>query len=270
MSGFFALLIFVSLAALVLGFIKPSIVKMESRKKVMKIFIPAFLVSAVAASITAEESDLADEKTEEVEAEEDSVVEEDNYDTNEENTRENNNEPVEESANESVEDDPAENEANLEETEINTTDEHANDMTMEQENAVASAESYINYSAFSESGLIEQLEFEGYSADDATFAVQNITVDWSEQAILSAESYLDYSAFSKSGLIEQLEFEGFSNEDASNAVENIVVDWNEQAALSAESYLEYSSFSRSGLIEQLQFEGFTNEQATYGADAVGY
>lgn len=87
-------------------------------------------------------------------------------------------------------------------------------LTAAMENAIDAAESYLDYSAFSRSGLIEQLEFEGYKTQDATFAVDYVKVDWKQQAVKSARSYLDYSSFSLQGLIEQLEFEGFTNDQA--------------------------------------------------------
>lgn len=90
--------------------------------------------------------------------------------------------------------------------------------TVSQKNAVKSAEQYLAVMAFSKSGLIEQLEFEGYDTDDATYAVNKINVDWMEQAVKKAEEYLDTMAFSRAGLIEQLEFEGFSKEEATYAV----------------------------------------------------
>ncbi len=141
--------------------------------------------------------------------------------------------------------------------------------TRSEENAIGSAESYLDFSAFSRSGLIDQLEFEGYTNAEATLAVDYLDGDWNEQAALSAESYLDFTAFSESGLIDQLEFEGFTSDQATSGVNSITVDWNEQAWKSAESYLEFSSFSRSGLIDQLLFEGFTQSQATYGVDKAG-
>ena len=52
--------------------------------------------------------------------------------------------------------------------------------------------------------------FEKYSAADARFAVNHITVNWNEQAAKSAASYLDYGSFSRQSLIDQLEFEGFT------------------------------------------------------------
>lgn len=83
-------------------------------------------------------------------------------------------------------------------------------MTRAQENAADQAESYLDMSAFSRSGLIKQLEFEGYSKSDATYGVDSVDANWTEQADKKAEEYLAMSSFSRSGLIDQLEFEGFT------------------------------------------------------------
>jgi hypothetical protein len=91
-------------------------------------------------------------------------------------------------------------------------------VTAEQENAIGTAEDYLDYSAFSRSGLIGQLKFEGYSTAVATFAVDHVTVNWNEQAYLKAQEYLDYSHFSRSGLIGQLKFEGFTTKQATYGV----------------------------------------------------
>ena len=90
---------------------------------------------------------------------------------------------------------------------------------MGQKNALRAAQSYLDLSAFSYTGLIEQLEFEGYDTADATFAADNCGADWNEQAARSAKSYLELTAFSRDGLIEQLEFEGFTHEQAVYGVE---------------------------------------------------
>lgn len=137
-------------------------------------------------------------------------------------------------------------------------------------NALASAKSYLEYSEFSYQGLIEQLEFEKYSHEEAVYAVDNCGADWKEQALKCAKSYLEHSAFSYQGLVEQLEYEKFTSDEAKYGADNCGADWKEQAAKCAESYLEYSSFSRESLIEQLEYEGFTHEQAVYGVEQNGY
>ena len=143
-------------------------------------------------------------------------------------------------------------------------------MTLGQSNALKKARQYIESSAFSYQGLVEQLEFEGYEHADAVYGAENCGADWQEQANKKAKQYLDSSAFSYNGLIEQLEFEGFSTEAAKKAVDGCGADWFNQAAKKAKQYLSSSAFSRDGLIEQLEFEGFSYEQAVYGVESVGY
>jgi hypothetical protein len=86
--------------------------------------------------------------------------------------------------------------------------------TPSQDNAIAKAKSYLEFSAYSKEGLRKQLEYEKFSTADATFAVDyvetNQGVDWNEQAVEKAKSYLDFSAYSLEGLIGQLEYEGFT------------------------------------------------------------
>jgi hypothetical protein len=86
-------------------------------------------------------------------------------------------------------------------------------------NAVKQAKSYIRYQAFSYSGLIKQLKYEGYTDEQATYGADNCGADWYEQAAKCAKSYLKYSSFSRSGLINQLEFEGFSSDEATYGVD---------------------------------------------------
>jgi len=100
-------------------------------------------------------------------------------------------------------------------------EEESDTATIGEKNALAQAQSYLSFSAFSYSGLIEQLEFEGYSHTEAVYGADNSGADWNEQAALKAQSYLDYSPFSREGLIEQLEFEGFTREQAEYGVEAV-------------------------------------------------
>jgi hypothetical protein len=87
-------------------------------------------------------------------------------------------------------------------------------LTLPQQNAVGKAKSYVQYQAFSRSGLIGQLEFEGFSTEDATFGVDYIAPDWNAQAAAKAKSYLDIQSFSREGLYDQLIFEGYSDAEA--------------------------------------------------------
>lgn len=98
------------------------------------------------------------------------------------------------------------------------TEKYTTDLSTSQKNAMRTAQNYLSFMAFSYSGLVEQLEFEGYSHEDATFAVDHCGADWNEQAAEKAESYLDFMGFSRDGLIEQLEFEGFTYEQAEHGV----------------------------------------------------
>jgi hypothetical protein len=91
--------------------------------------------------------------------------------------------------------------------------------TADQRNARETAESYLDYSAFSREGLIHQLEYEGYSHADAIYGVDAVSPDWYEQAAKSAKSYLEYSSFSRSSLVEQLEYEGFTRAQAEYGVQ---------------------------------------------------
>lgn len=143
-------------------------------------------------------------------------------------------------------------------------------ITKGQQNALESAKQYLAFSAFSYDGLIDQLEYEKYTHEEAVYGADNCGANWNEQALKSAKDYLNFTSFSYDGLIKQLEYEKFTHEQAVYGASNCGADWNEQAALSAESYLEFSSFSREGLIDQLKYDGFTESQALYGVKAVGY
>jgi uncharacterized protein with LGFP repeats len=93
--------------------------------------------------------------------------------------------------------------------------------TVSQQNAVRKAEEYLRVIPFSRSGLIGQLEYEGFSTADATYGVDHVQVDWYEQASKKAADYLEVSAFSREGLIDQLEFEGFTYDQAVYGVNSV-------------------------------------------------
>lgn len=93
-------------------------------------------------------------------------------------------------------------------------------ISKEQEQAIKSAQSYLEMQGFSRKGLIQQLSSdagEGFPVKVATAAVDSLNIDWNEQAARVAKSYLDTQTFSRKGLIQQLESsagEGFTHEQA--------------------------------------------------------
>ena len=91
-------------------------------------------------------------------------------------------------------------------------------LSMGQQQAVESAQSYLDMGGFSRKSLIHQLVFEDFSKAEAGFAVDHIGPDWNAQAAQSAQSYLDMGGFSRKSLIHQLVFEGFTQAQAEYGV----------------------------------------------------
>ena len=181
-------------------------------------------------------------------------------------------EPIKENVETTKEENLSENIKSSSKVETTSTSviEESKKITLGEKNALSKAKIYLNTMAFSEKGLIQQLEFEGFTTEQAEYGVENCGANWNEQATLKAKTYLNTMAFSKEGLIHQLEFEGFTTSQAEYGVENNDVDWNEQAALKAKTYLNIMAFSKEGLIQQLEFDRFTTNQAEYGVKAAGY
>lgn len=89
-----------------------------------------------------------------------------------------------------------------------------NNVTIGQQNALSSAKRYLSIMPFSYEGLIDQLQFEGYTLNEATYAADNCGANWFEQAAKKAAQYLALTSFSKQSLIAQLEFDKFTHEQA--------------------------------------------------------
>ena len=169
-------------------------------------------------------------------------------------------------------------------------------ITNAQKNAVRTAHSYLESSGFSRDGLIEQLEYDGYTGSDATIAVDSLDMNWIKQAKKTAKSYLQDSGFSRNGLIEQLEYDGYTSSDATTAVDSLnlsqsksdkpeqsqtetveftpknsadLTNPQKNAVRSAKNWLEYSAYSRNNLIETLsQSDGYTIRDATFAVDSL--
>ncbi|MGE4213814.1 MAG: Ltp family lipoprotein [Anaerotignaceae bacterium] len=104
---------------------------------------------------------------------------------------------------------------------VTTTTTTTTSETVGQKNAREKAKSYLDYSAFSYTGLIRQLEYEKFSTEEATYAADKCGADWNEQAAKKAKSYMDYSSFSRSDLVRQLEYEGFTSSQVEYGVKSV-------------------------------------------------
>jgi len=81
-------------------------------------------------------------------------------------------------------------------------------LTQQQRSAAEQAKQYLGMEAFSQQGLIAQLDSPdggGYSVNDATVAVDSLTVNWNSEAVRSAKEYLSMEPFSCNDLIQQLD-----------------------------------------------------------------
>jgi hypothetical protein len=101
-------------------------------------------------------------------------------------------------------------------------------MTVSQQQAVQSAQSYLSMgSGFSLKGLMQQLTSssgEGFSKADAAFAIRHLHPNWDAQAVDSAKGYLSMGGFSRTSLIQQLTSssgEGFTLAQALYAVKAV-------------------------------------------------
>lgn len=161
----------------------------------------------------------------------------------------------------------------------------SNSPTTGEKNALKTALDYLDAMPFSYNGLIDQLEYEGYTYSEAVYGADNCGADWNKQAEQCAANYLAVMPFSRQGLIEQLEYEGFTNEQAVHGADASLNDTSKDISSSfssgspttgeknalktAQNYLDFMPFSYSGLIDQLEYEGYTHSEAVYGADNCG-
>jgi hypothetical protein len=99
--------------------------------------------------------------------------------------------------------------------------------TASQQQAIESAQQYVDFSGFSKYGLMQQLTSDagsGFTQSDAAFALKHITVDYNAEAVEAAQSYLDLTSFSRKGLINQLSSKagsGFTLKQATYAADKV-------------------------------------------------
>ncbi len=99
--------------------------------------------------------------------------------------------------------------------------------TTEEKNALKKAESYSSTMHMSKSGIYKQLTSEygeGFTAEAAQYAIDNIQADWNANALAKAKSYQSTMHMSKQNIYKQLTSEygeGFTAEEAQYAIDHL-------------------------------------------------
>ena len=146
------------------------------------------------------------------------------------------------------------------------------------EQAIRQAKSYLETMSYDRDELIDQLEYDKFTQEEALYGSAVAIGDSVELPAMSetmtaeeaVKNYLQYFPMSRQGLIDQLStIDGYSVEEATAGVDASGADWNEQAVRQAKGQLEAMSYTRDELIDQLEYEKFTHEQAVYGVDHCG-
>lgn len=99
--------------------------------------------------------------------------------------------------------------------------------TIEETNALKKAQSYAKSMHMSKQGVYDQLvsEYgEGFTAEAAQYAIDNINIDWNANALAKAKSYQSSMSMSKKAIYDQLISaygEQFTQEEAQYAIDHL-------------------------------------------------
>lgn len=99
--------------------------------------------------------------------------------------------------------------------------------TIGQKNALKKAQSYSESMYMSKAKIYKQLTSqygEGFSKDEAQYAIDNINADWKENALKKAKSYQSSMSMSKSKIYQQLTSpygEEFTKDEAQYAIDHL-------------------------------------------------
>ena len=88
-------------------------------------------------------------------------------------------------------------------------------------NALKAGKQYLEVMPFSHDGLADQLEFDGFTHDEAVYAADNCGADWDKQAEEAAKRYMDIMPLSREELIYQLEYDKFTHEQAVHGADSV-------------------------------------------------
>ncbi|MCO4579656.1 Host cell surface-exposed lipoprotein [Streptococcus infantarius subsp. infantarius] len=145
--------------------------------------------------------------------------------------------------------------------------------TTTQKEALKKAKDYCQYDYLSKKKLYHQLtDWDGYSEEDAQYAVDHLKANYKKAALKQAKSYYKNMHMSKQGIYDQLSSEmgeKFTPEEAQYAIDNSNFDYNKAALKQAKSYQKNMAMSPDAIYDQLISENgekFTEQEAQYAID----
>lgn len=97
--------------------------------------------------------------------------------------------------------------------------------TVGERNALEKANTYSSIMNMSKQGIYKQLtsSVEGFTKEEAQYAIDNINADWNKNALEKAKSYQNTMSMSKNAIYRQLisNVEGFTKSEAQYAIDNL-------------------------------------------------
>lgn len=82
-----------------------------------------------------------------------------------------------------------------------------------------SAENYLRSQGISRLGLIDQLQFEQFSEEDARYATEQSGADWNAEAVEAAQDFLSRNPYDAKTLTVLTESMGFTEDEVTHAVD---------------------------------------------------
>ena len=141
-------------------------------------------------------------------------------------------------------------------------------LSASRKKALDRAKSCVKYMDFSYITLLNHLKTQGFSHEDALYAVDNCGADWNKEAANEASSQLFASELSPKGLYAYLVLADFTESQVEYALENCNADWNEQATKNVNTLLSLSmtGYSYQELFDILEYRGFSSDQIAYAIE----
>ncbi len=152
-----------------------------------------------------------------------------------------------------------------------------NNVPDEYSSAISKAIDYSNMMYMSKASIYDQLISqygEGFTAEAAQYAVDNMDADWNSNALQKAKDYSDTMHMSRASIYDQLVSdygEKFTPSETQYAVDNLVTDYKANALQKAKEYQNLMNMSPDAIHEQLTSEygeKFTPEEADYAINSM--